>query len=144
MFLLCTLLRANASLMAFRKQPCLENISLTFPAVVVFPVGKVYIWRPYFKWIRDVPFWPGQYTWTATAWFVLTRPARPKVWGNFHRFLGNPEQSFSKPKLEKETLPYQCWRRGADRAHGLPCFHSRYLLALERHWIKKFLHEQYY
>ena len=43
-----------------------------------------------------VPFWPGQNICTPTACIDLSRPARPKVCGSFHRFRGKPEWSWMK------------------------------------------------
>ena len=40
----------------------------------------------------QLPFWPGQWTVTETAWLSLSRPALPACWPSFHRFLGSPRK----------------------------------------------------
>ena len=39
-----------------------------------------------------LPFCPGQWTVTETAWLSLSRPALPACWPSFHRFLGSPRE----------------------------------------------------
>ena len=74
------------------------------------------------------PFWPGQYICTPTACSLLSLPARPNVWGTFHKFLGSPELSVcvrANSVAEFQTSSYQHWPQGADRARAHPCRHSR-------------------
>jgi hypothetical protein len=160
MFLLCTLLRVNASLMPFLRQPCLEKISLTFPAVEVFPMGEVYsyIWRPYFKWIFEMYLsgLANKLELQLLAWSCHGQRVQ-KFEVSSTGSLAVLNSQFSKPVCRSKTFSYQCWRRGADRAHELPYRHSPCLQGLGRHciknistwtilqniWIKTFLREQY-
>ena len=80
------------------------------------------------------PFWPGQYICTPTACKFLSRPARPNVWGTFHKFLGSPERfmcarSISERKCQSSS--YQHSPQGAGQAHALPFLHSRCSPTLE-------------
>ena len=86
------------------------------------------------------PFWPGQYICTPTACNFLSLPARPNVWGTFHKFLGSPERLMcarSSSERKFQSSSYQHWPQGAGQAHAPPFRHSRCSPKLECSCKKK-------
>ena len=74
------------------------------------------------------PFRPGQYICTPTACNFLSLPARPNVWGTFHKFLGSPERLMcarSSSERKFQSSSYQHWPQGAGQTHAPPFRHSR-------------------